>query len=60
LADVSGQSGGRGSGVKPEDVKERLVENILRGTLRPNAARQILIGGGGFVGVGMRIARALN
>ena len=42
----SGQSGGGGSGVKPEDVKERLVGNILSGALRPNAARQILIGAG--------------
>ena len=28
------------SGVKPEDVKELLVGNILSGALRPNAARQ--------------------
>jgi acetyl-CoA C-acetyltransferase len=32
------------SGLKPDDVKELLVGNILSGTLRPNAARQIEIG----------------
>jgi hypothetical protein len=37
FADVSAQSGGGGSGAKPEDVKERLVENILRGALGPDA-----------------------
>ena len=34
------------SGVKPEDVKEFLVGNILSGVLRPKAARQIGIGAG--------------
>jgi len=34
------------SGMKPEDVKELLVPNILSGALRPNAARQIGIATG--------------
>ncbi|MEI6349507.1 MAG: thiolase family protein [Verrucomicrobiota bacterium] len=34
------------SGVKPEDVDELFVGNILSGSLRPNAARQVGIGAG--------------
>jgi len=34
------------SGVKPEDVKELPLGNILSGALRPNAARQIGIAAG--------------
>ena len=34
------------SGLKPEDVKEFLVGNILSGALRPKAAPQIEIGAG--------------
>jgi acetyl-CoA C-acetyltransferase len=40
------------SGVKPEDVKELLVGNILSGALAPNAARQI--------GIGERLRRRRN
>jgi acetyl-CoA C-acetyltransferase len=50
FADVSavelGKAAVERSGVKPEDVKELLVGNILSGALRPNAARQIEIGAG--------------
>ena len=50
FADVSavelGKAAVERSGVKPEDVKELLVGNILSGALRPNAARQIGIGAG--------------
>ena len=63
FADVSavelGKAAVERSGVKPEDVKELLVGNILSGALRPNAARQIGIGRG-FVGGGMGIAMALE
>ena len=45
FADVSSVELGKApverSSVKPEDVKELLVGNILGGTLRPKAARQI-------------------
>ena len=48
FADVSAVELGKApverSGVKPEDVKELLVGNILSGAYRPNAARQIEIG----------------
>jgi hypothetical protein len=44
LADVSAAEVGKApverSSVKPEDVKELLVGNILGGTLPPKAARQ--------------------
>ena len=46
FTDASGQSGGGGSGVKPEDIKELFVGNTLSGALTPNAARQILIEAG--------------
>ena len=50
FADVSsvelGKAPVKRSGVKPEDVKELFVGNILSGALCPNAARQILIGAG--------------
>jgi len=49
-----------GPGVKPEDVKERLVENVLRGALRPNAARQILIGAGAWPAAECEPQRALK
>jgi len=45
FADVSAVELGKApverSSIKPEDVKELLVGNILGGTLRPKAARQI-------------------
>jgi hypothetical protein len=55
LGSRAGKAPAEPSGVKPENVKELLVGNILRGALRPNAARQILIGAG-FVGGGMGMA----
>ncbi len=39
------------SGVKPEEVQELFVGNILSGALRPNAARQIGVGAGLPLGV---------
>ena len=39
------------SGVNPEDVNELFVGNILSGSLRPNAARQVGIGAGLPLGV---------
>ena len=46
FADVSsvelGKAPVKRSGVKPEDVKELFVGNILSGALCPNAARQIV------------------
>jgi len=50
FADVSAVEFGKAaverSGVKPEDVKDLLVVNILSAALRPNSARQIGIGAG--------------
>ena len=34
------------SGLKPEDIDETMIGNILSGGLRPNAARQVSIGAG--------------
>src|SRR5512137_63830 len=39
------------SGVKPEEVQELFVGNILSGALRPNAARQVGVGAGLPLGV---------
>ena len=41
-----GQAAVERSGLKPEEVKELLLANILSGALRPNAAHQIGIGAG--------------
>jgi len=41
-----GQAAVERSVLKPEDVKELLLANILSGALHPNAARQIGIGAG--------------
>jgi acetyl-CoA C-acetyltransferase len=56
FADVSavelGKAAVERSGVKPEEVKELLVGNILSDALRPNVARQI--------GIGMGLRRRRN